>query len=79
MALRVGFIGAGAIARVHLGHVQNSGMAEVAAICDVNAEAAGQTAATHGASAYTDYRPSSFPWANCNARLNHGREELVMA
>lgn len=49
MGLRAAIIGAGQVARTsHINHYQSIGGVEVAAVCDVNAEAARQTAEAFG-------------------------------
>lgn len=53
MTLRIGFVGVGGIAQVHLENVHQSGMAAVVAVCDVVEEAAQKAAVKYGASAYT--------------------------
>ncbi len=54
MALRVGFIGAGQIAQVHLKNVQESGLAEVVAVSDIDEQAASVSAKKFGAIPYFD-------------------------
>ncbi|MGF6950002.1 putative dehydrogenase [Neobacillus sp. B4I6] len=52
--VRVGFVGAGGIANVHLQHISKNDMAEVTAICDVHEETALQKAKDYGGAAYTN-------------------------
>ncbi|MEH7251523.1 Gfo/Idh/MocA family oxidoreductase [Neobacillus niacini] len=52
--VRVGFVGAGGIANVHLQHVSKNEMAEVMAICDIHKETSLQKAKEYGGSAYTN-------------------------
>jgi predicted dehydrogenase len=52
--VRVGFVGAGGIANVHLQHISKNEMAEVTAICDIHEETALQKAKEYGATAYTN-------------------------
>lgn len=52
--LRIGFIGVGGIAQTHVKNVQESGIAEIVAVSDINEEAANRTAAQCGAAAYRD-------------------------
>jgi predicted dehydrogenase len=52
--MEIGFIGAGTIAEIHLGSLDDLGRADVAAVCDVDGERAESVAADHGATAYTD-------------------------
>lgn len=52
--LRIGFIGTGGVARwAHFGHLSKWPDVELAAFCDVNAEAAQKTAAEYKGKAYT--------------------------
>lgn len=55
MALRIGFIGAGGIARAHLKNVSAMEDVTIAAVSDVDRERAAQVAEQHGASQYTDW------------------------
>jgi len=55
-ALKVGFIGAGGMARSHMKGVAALGDVSIAAICDLDAVRAGDAAEEHGAKPYTDYR-----------------------
>ena len=55
MTLRIGFIGAGGIARTHLKHVGKSEVASVAAVCDIDRAAADAGATRYGARPYTDH------------------------
>ncbi|MEH7011735.1 Gfo/Idh/MocA family oxidoreductase [Neobacillus niacini] len=52
--VRVGFVGAGGIANVHLQHISKNEMAEVTAICDIHEETALQKAKEYGGTAYTN-------------------------
>ena len=52
--MRVGFIGAGAIARSHLGILADLPDVSVAAVCDLSPAVAEETAAAAGAAAYGD-------------------------
>lgn len=55
--LRVGLVGMGNIAFVHeAGYDEVADLAEIVAVCDVNAEAARSHAALHQARVYSDYR-----------------------
>lgn len=55
MTLRVGFIGVGRFAHIHLDNIANSDLAEVVAVCDVNEERVQEVAQKYGAASYTDY------------------------
>ena len=52
--MRIGFVGAGAIARRHLSALAVHPEVNVAAVCDLNPAVAEETAAAGGAAAYTD-------------------------
>jgi predicted dehydrogenase len=52
--IRVGFVGAGGIANVHLQHISKNEMAEVSAICDIHEETALQKAKDYGGTVYTN-------------------------
>jgi len=52
--VRVGFVGAGGIANVHLQHISKNEMAEVTVICDIYEETALQKAKEYGGTAYTN-------------------------
>jgi predicted dehydrogenase len=52
--VRVGFVGAGGIANVHLQHVSKNEMAEVTAICDIHQETALRKAKEYDGAAYTN-------------------------
>jgi predicted dehydrogenase len=52
--VRVGFVGAGGIANVHLQHVSKNEMADITAICDIHADTALEKAKEYGAAAYTN-------------------------
>lgn len=52
--VRVGFVGAGGIANVHLQHISKNEMAEVTAICDIHEGTALQKAKEYGGTAYTN-------------------------
>jgi predicted dehydrogenase len=52
--VRVGFVGAGGIANVHLQHISKNEMAEVTAICDIHEETVLQKAKEYGGAAYTN-------------------------
>lgn len=54
--VRVGFIGCGGIAQGHLRALNTHPHAQVVAVCDVNAEAAGRAAEKTGGEPYVDYR-----------------------
>lgn len=54
--VRVGFIGCGGIAQGHLRALSEHPHAQVVAVCDVNAEAAGRAAEKTGGEPYGDYR-----------------------
>jgi len=56
MGLRIGFIGAGGIARHHMQRIAQVEGAEVAAICDVQEERARQSGSTYGCPVFTDWR-----------------------
>jgi predicted dehydrogenase len=56
MGTRLGFVGAGFIASRHLENLQGREDVEVAAVCDVDEEAAREAADPHGASVYADHR-----------------------
>lgn len=56
MALRVGFIGTGGIAQVHLQSVKNFDGAEVTAVCDVQADRAKAASEQYGGRPYTHYK-----------------------
>lgn len=53
---RVGFIGTGGIAQVHLRSVANFSEAQLVSVCDALADRAEKAAQQYGAKAYTDYR-----------------------
>lgn len=55
MTTRIGFIGVGGIAQVHLKNLQLSETAELVAVCDVNAEASNRAVEKFGGVAYTDF------------------------
>ena len=52
--VRVGFVGAGGIANVHLQHVSKNERALVTAICDIHEETALQKVKQYGGIAYTN-------------------------
>ena len=52
--MRLGFVGAGAIARRHVEVLAGHPDAIVAAVCDAQVDVAGAMAAATGATAYTD-------------------------
>ncbi|TDL64739.1 Gfo/Idh/MocA family oxidoreductase [Rhodococcus qingshengii] len=52
--VRVGFVGAGGIANVHLQNISKNEMAEVTAICDIHEETALQKAKEYGGTPYTN-------------------------
>lgn len=57
MSVRVGFIGTGGIAGVHLKALsQMTDDAQLVAFCDIDQSRAENTASTYGGKAYTDYR-----------------------
>jgi predicted dehydrogenase len=57
MALRIGFVGTGGIARAHMGALDGMAEAQVVACTDVDADRAAEAAARFaGAAAYTDHR-----------------------
>lgn len=53
--VKVGFIGAGGIASVHLKNVANNKDAVIVAICDISSETAQAQAEAYSATPYTDY------------------------
>ena len=53
--MKIGFIGAGGIARAHLRRLASIPEARVVAVCDLNEERAREAAATFNANVYTDY------------------------
>jgi predicted dehydrogenase len=53
--VRVGFIGVGGIASVHLKNINQNDNAEITAVCDVVEEIAHNRGSEYGVSAYTDY------------------------
>jgi UDP-N-acetylglucosamine 3-dehydrogenase len=55
-ALRVGLIGCGGIAPVHLDSYRQDGRVRVVAVADVEEQRAAALAAQSGAAPYTDYR-----------------------
>jgi myo-inositol 2-dehydrogenase/D-chiro-inositol 1-dehydrogenase len=55
--MRVAFVGAGAIARTHIGILADTGLADVVAVCDPAAERASAAAAACGAAAYAEWEP----------------------
>lgn len=52
--VRVGFVGAGGIANVHLQHISKNEMARVTAICDIHEETALLKVQEYGGTAYTN-------------------------
>jgi len=54
--LKVGFIGAGGMARSHMKGVAGLENVAVSAVCDIDAKRAGEAATEFGAKPYTDYR-----------------------
>jgi predicted dehydrogenase len=54
--IRVGVVGAGWIAREHRRVLDSVAEAELAAVCDLDPERAGELAAGTGARVYTDWR-----------------------
>jgi len=56
MAVKVGFIGAGGIARYHAEHLAKIKEARIVAFCDLSKERAEKMAREFGASSYTDHR-----------------------
>src|SRR5690625_4717137 len=54
--VKVGFIGAGGIAKAHLNNIAQNEHAEIVAICDVNVEAAKRQGAIYNANSYVDYK-----------------------
>jgi predicted dehydrogenase len=55
MTIRVGFIGVGGVAQVHLENMKENNDVEIVAVCDVIAKVAESTAHRYGAVPYTDY------------------------
>lgn len=53
--INIGFIGAGARAQVHMGHIREDGRAEIVALCDVDDATVREAAEDHGARAYIDH------------------------
>lgn len=82
MGLRLGFIGTGGIAGAHLKNLQTFDDVELAALCDLDAGSAEETAATYGGRAYTDYR-EMLDTANldavytCTPPLAHGEQKRL--
>jgi len=56
VSVRVGFVGAGGIARAHIGALSQMEDVELGAFCDVQEDRAEDLAAAHNARAYTDHR-----------------------
>jgi predicted dehydrogenase len=54
--VRVGFVGAGAIAQRHLGVLAKRGDVEVAAVCDLDTQRAQAAADLTGATAHADWQ-----------------------
>lgn len=54
--MKIGLIGAGAVARSHAEAATTLPEVQISAVCDLNQEAARSLAATHGARSFTDYR-----------------------
>lgn len=53
--VKVGFVGVGGIASVHLKNVSENEHAEIVAVCDINEENAKKQGAAYNASVYTDF------------------------
>lgn len=53
--VRVGFIGVGGIAAIHLNNIANNDQAKVVAVCDISEESANNQGEKYQATAYTDY------------------------
>ncbi|HET6172404.1 MAG TPA: Gfo/Idh/MocA family oxidoreductase [Gaiellales bacterium] len=53
--MRIGFVGAGAIAEHHLGVLSGQPGVEIAAVCDLDERLAAEVAQRHGAAAFTDW------------------------
>jgi myo-inositol 2-dehydrogenase/D-chiro-inositol 1-dehydrogenase len=81
--VRVGFIGAGGIARRHMEHVAQVEEATVAAVCDLNEQRAGAAAEPHGCPAFTDWRrmydsiPFDAMWISVPPHAHEGQEEAA--
>jgi predicted dehydrogenase len=89
----VGLIGLGSINRAHtVGYLDSSDKARIVAVCDVNAGAVAERAATLGATGYTDYLallqdpaveavditlPHHLHYRVARAALEHGKHVLV--
>ena len=54
--VRVGFVGVGGIATVHLKNVANNENAEIVAVCDISEENAKKQGEAFQAAIYTDFR-----------------------
>lgn len=54
--MRIGIIGAGAVAGLHAEAARRIAGIELTAVCDINEEAAGAVAQPHGARVFADYR-----------------------
>jgi predicted dehydrogenase len=55
MVLRVGFIGVGGVAKVHLKNMNDHKEVELVAVCDIDDRAVEMVASQYGAAAYTNY------------------------
>ncbi|WP_435102033.1 Gfo/Idh/MocA family protein [Halarchaeum sp. P4] len=55
MTVDIAFVGAGGIASKHLEHLTGNDRANVAAVCDIDEDAADEWASTHDATAYYDW------------------------
>ncbi|MBS4197411.1 Gfo/Idh/MocA family protein [Lederbergia citri] len=53
--VKVGFVGVGGIASVHLKNVSENEYAEIIAVCDINEESAKKQGEAYNASSYTDF------------------------
>lgn len=53
---RAGFIGTGAISRVHLDYLEDRDDVEIVGLCDTRKDVAQEKTARYGGTAYTDYR-----------------------
>ncbi|RKY23180.1 MAG: gfo/Idh/MocA family oxidoreductase [Planctomycetota bacterium] len=56
MPVRIGFLGTGLIAHQHMEILSRNPKAKMVAFCDINPEAARESAEKYGGNAYTDYR-----------------------
>ena len=82
MAIRVGFVGTGGIARAHLETLSKQENVIVAALCDIALDRAEEKAAAYGGKAYDDYRAmldteSLDALFICTPPMAHGPVELA--